>query len=164
MLAVPGCEQQETASQTLPPMTAETARSDWRWDESSARIAVASEDSELAAAIERARSSALDARRRWVAAAAQDRVNWAVKWAAPTTAGSVEHVWVEPLAWSRFRIEGRLLSPPQSPLECGRTRGELVSFAAEELSDWVYLAEGRIDGRLDGGFTIKLLEDRHGRP
>jgi hypothetical protein len=51
----------------------------------------------------------------------------------------VEHVWVRPVSWSRFRIEGRLAS-------------------------WLHLLDGTIDGRREGGFTIDLLEQRHGPP
>jgi uncharacterized protein YegJ (DUF2314 family) len=131
----------------------------------SARIAVAAEpdDPQLAEAIERARSTAAQARRRWRAGPGAGS-SWAIKWAAPTIRGGVEHVWVRPVSWSRFRIEGRLASPPHAELVCGRKAGELVSFPIEEMSDWLHLLDGTIDGRREGGFTIDLLEERHGLP
>jgi uncharacterized protein YegJ (DUF2314 family) len=47
---------------------------------------------------------------------------------------------------------------------CGRKAGELVSFPVEELSDWLHLLDGTIEGGREGGFTIDLLEQRHGPP
>jgi uncharacterized protein YegJ (DUF2314 family) len=110
-----------------------------------------------------ARATAGRARQRWRADPA-GRGSWAVKWASPTVDGGVEHVWVQPLAWSRFRVEGRLTSPPRLPLACGRQAGDLVSFPAEELSDWVHLLDGTVDGRREGGYTIDVLVRRHGPP
>ncbi|MHC4415898.1 MAG: DUF2314 domain-containing protein [Planctomycetota bacterium] len=133
----------------------------------SAQIALSSEsdDPELAAAIARARATVEDARRRWLATpAGGDRGGWAVKWAAPAVDGPVEHVWVRPESWTGFRIEGRLASPPHHELLCGRVQGERVGFPVEELTDWVHLIDGAIDGRREGGFTIDLLEERLGPP
>jgi uncharacterized protein YegJ (DUF2314 family) len=166
VLAAAACEKQEPPPPLEPPAaTAVDASSAWRTLDGSAGTAVAVEadDPKLAEAIERARASAEQARRRWGADPAGGGT-WAVKWAAPTVGGGVEHVWVRPVSWSRFRIEGRLASPPQAELLCGRKAGELVSFPADELSDWLHLADGTADGRREGGFTIDLLEQRHGRP
>jgi uncharacterized protein YegJ (DUF2314 family) len=166
LLAAAACEKQEPPP-TLepPPATTAEAGSAWRTLDDTAGFAVAVEadDPKLAEAIDRARASAEQARRRWLADPTRGDA-WAVKWAAPTVGGGVEHVWIRPVTWSRFRIEGRLASPPQAKLLCGREAGELVSFPAEELSDWVRLADGAMAGRREGGFTIDLLEQRHGRP
>ncbi len=166
ILLAAACERQDPPP-TLepPPATPADAGSAWRIQDGSARIAVAAEaaDPQLAEAIERARATAEQARQRWRAGPGEGG-SWAIKWAAPTVGGGVEHVWVRPVSWSRFRIEGRLASPPQAELVCGRKAGELVSFPAEELSDWLHLLDGTIDGRRDGGFTIDLLEQRHGPP
>jgi uncharacterized protein YegJ (DUF2314 family) len=166
VLAAAACERQEPPSALEPPpATTADAGSAWRTLDESARIAAAAEadDPELAEAIDRARSTAAQARQRWRADSARTGA-WAVKWAAPTVGGGVEQVWVRPVSWSRFRIEGRLASPPQAELQCGRQAGELVSFPAEELSDWLHLLDGTVDGRREGGFTIDLLEERHGPP
>ncbi|MHC4210936.1 MAG: DUF2314 domain-containing protein [Planctomycetota bacterium] len=160
------CEQQEPPpALEPPPVTTADAGSSWRTLDGSDGAAVAAEanDPILAEAIDRARATAEQARRRWQADPAGGDT-WSIKWAAPTAGGGVEHVWVRPLSWSRFRIEGRLASPPQARLLCGRKAGELVSFPAEELSDWLHLLDGTTDGRREGGFTIDLLEQRHGRP
>lgn len=116
------------------------------------------DDLVLSAAIDKARATADETRGRWVAATPEQRSRWAVKWAAPTADGGVEHVWVRPVNWSAYRIEGVLDSPPQSPLACGKTTGELVGFPIEELSDWIYAADGDFAGRREGGFTIEALE------
>lgn len=166
VLAAAACERGE-APRPLdpPPRTTPDVGSAWRTLEGSTGVAVAgtADDPALAAAIDRARASAEQARERWRADPGR-RGSWAVKWAAPTVGGDVEHVWVRPLAWSRFRIEGRLASPPQTALACGRQAGDLVSFPAEELSDWLHLLDGTVDGRREGGFTIDVLEQRHGPP
>jgi uncharacterized protein YegJ (DUF2314 family) len=166
VLAAAACEQGEPPrALDPPPQTTPDVGSAWRTLDGSAGVAVAgsADDPVLAAAIERARSTAGRARERWQADP-KGRDAWAVKWAAPTVGGDVEHVWVRPLAWSRFRIEGRLASPPQAELACGRQAGDLVSFPAEELSDWLHLLDGTLDGRREGGFTIDALERRHGPP
>lgn len=81
---------------------------------------------------------------------------WAIKWAAPVVGpidrGGIEHVWVRPTRWSAQRIEGLLLSAPRRDI--GAVAGEVVSFPARELTDWL-----RDDGRdREGGFTIEVLE------
>ncbi|MHC4710048.1 MAG: DUF2314 domain-containing protein [Planctomycetota bacterium] len=166
ILLAAACERQDPPpALEPPPATPADAGSAWRMQDGSARIAVAAEpdDPQLAEAIERARSTAEQARRRWRAGPGEGG-SWAIKWAAPTVRGGVEHVWVRPVSWSRFRIEGRLASPPHAELVCGRKAGELVSFPVEEMSDWLHLLDGTIDGRREGGFTIDLLEQRHGPP
>ena len=115
------------------------------------------EDEALRAAIERARDTAEDARRRWLATPPDERGEWAVKWCAPTDDGGIEYVWVEPMTWSPFRIEGRLASPPRRALACGRALDEIVGFPVEELVDWM-----REGAEREGGFTVEVLEQRYG--
>jgi len=163
LVVLAACEQHDGVP-ARPAAAPGPDGSAWRMVDGSATTAAGAADAELATAIARARSTADDARRRWSAEPAADRAGWAVKWAAPTTEGQVEHVWIRPTAWSRHRIEGWLASPPQSPLACGRVVGELVSFPAEELSDWVQFTDGPVEGPRQGGFTIELFEQRHGSP
>jgi uncharacterized protein YegJ (DUF2314 family) len=166
--AAGGCEAREPSS---PPRTAQTPaaeatgpqHSDWQIVDSSPQIALPADEDDpaLEAAIARARQTAEDARRRWQNTPPTDR------WSAPTAEGSIEFLWVEPINWSQHRIEGRLANPPQHELACGKGLDELVTFPIEELVDWMHIsadgaspAEGADKG---GGFTVRLLEERHGR-
>jgi uncharacterized protein YegJ (DUF2314 family) len=113
---------------------------------------------ELASAVAEARRTAPAARVRFLASGAEERGRWAVKWAAPTEDGGVEYVWVEPVTWSLFRIEGRLASPPQRSLACGRGLDDMVGFPAAELVDWLREPAGA--GEREGGFTADVLDRR----
>jgi uncharacterized protein YegJ (DUF2314 family) len=147
----------------------------WRVDEvegqSSIRLAIDEEPlkSALDEAIAKARETADAAREQWRASPESQRDRWAVKWAAPIQGDeqAVEHVWVQPLHWSAFRIEGVLLSQPDRPLDVPSeqpNRGELVSFPAEQLSDWVRYHTLDPAGPRDGGYTIDVIEHHAGRP
>lgn len=172
LVATCGCsESEDTPVEAIarPAQLQNQAKpSPWQIINGAARIALVSEtnDQELADAIAQAQSSADEARKRWQNATNQQRNQWAIKWAAPTVDGNIEHVWVKPiLAWSKFRIEGKLANQPLAELACDKTLGQSVSFPIEELSDWVFMTEGSDDEALrEGGFTIKLLKQRYGKP
>jgi uncharacterized protein YegJ (DUF2314 family) len=166
-----GCDDHVSRiAQDSPPV--ETRVAQWRVHEvngnRSVRIAVEHEAAHelLAAAVEQARQTADEAREQWRHSPESHRHHWAVKWAAPVSddAGAVEHVWVCPLHWSQFRVEGVLLSEPDRPLEISSGSGhatavgDIVSFPADELSDWVRWRIGQPNGERDGGFTIDALE------
>ncbi len=167
-VALFGCESAEMppeATKRSPPTVARP--SPWQIADGSAQVAVPKEadDPELAQAIAEARRTVDQARQRWLGSTEQERLQWTVKWGAPTVTGGVEHLWVKPiLHWSPFRIEGRLANPPQAELASGKGLGETVSFPIEELSDWVHRLEDRIDGEHEGGFTVELFEHRYGQP
>lgn len=158
-----GCERpvSQAPDDTAPP--AQPHREVSIWDEVGSSQLVSIEDEQLRAdlksAMHEARETAEDARRRWEVADERQRTNWGVKWAAETAGGGVEYLWVEPLAWSPFRIEGLIANHPQSALECGKGLGELVSFPIEQLADWLYLPTGDIDGPREGGFTLVVIEE-----
>lgn len=154
----------------------------WKNLQDSTVVAVedATVEQSLKRATEEAQRTLPDARMRWVVASPSRRLLWAVKWAsprnvnapgelsanreAPADHGSVEHVWVQPVTWSAFRIEGTLLSNPTAPLEAGKTRGETVSFPIDEVSDWIHFAGEESDAAFEGGFTVRVLEERYGKP
>jgi uncharacterized protein YegJ (DUF2314 family) len=169
-----GCQKQESPA-TQPVADSATSKpSLWRRDGQTTIVAVRDEakDAQLRAAIDQARQTAEDARKQWTYAGPDDQKKWAVKWAAPlagTTDDQTEQVWVEPVNWSPFRIEGVLASKPISALACGRTLGELVSFPIEELTDWLHeipdpASTADSGSRYEGGFTLKVLEERFGTP
>ena len=136
------CETREPPPASTTPAPAPAADRPaglWRTVDDSPQLAIArgADDPALAEAVARARSSAPEAQERWRDTPPDRRGGWGIKWRAPTVDEGVEYLWVEPLAWSRFRIEGRLASPPQRALACGKGQDELVGFPIEELVDWV---------------------------
>lgn len=167
LLAVTACEQNVPAPGVgnggVATTTPETPPSVWRTaGDSDVRVLESEHDeADLAAAIARARKTLDEARIRWQA---RQRGNgeaksfWAVKWRAPTVDGGAEYVWVEPMTWSAFRVEGRLASPPQRALACGKSRDDLVGFSADELVDWVRYDDADFGGAYEGGFTIAALD------
>lgn len=132
---------------------------------------------DLDAAIAKARETMDAARARFNAATPQDRSQWLIKWAADVASGeessatdAIEYVWIAPINWSPFRIEGVLVSQPVHELTCGKTKDDLVSFPVEELADWHCNsgAGGRgasaQSGDAQGGFTIAALKSKYGTP
>jgi hypothetical protein len=181
--ALTACEP--TQPEPPPPASAperETRRPDlWTHIKGATVVAVNDPDlqRDLAKASASAQATLNDARQRWAVSKPGERTLWAVKWAAPLAPppssdpahdaggnvekrGTDEHVWVRPLNWSAFRIEGVLLSDPTSTLECRRTRGEIVSFPIEEVSDWVHFASEAPESAFEGGYTMKVLEEKYG--
>jgi uncharacterized protein YegJ (DUF2314 family) len=122
-----------------------------------------SNDPDMKEAIAEARRTAESARKEWRDTPVADRPRWAVKWAAKTRDGSLEYVWVRPMHWSPFRIEGRLLSRPRHELIEAVDFGDLVAFPVEELVDWVK-QPAEPGAPRKGGFTIDVLEQRFGSP
>jgi uncharacterized protein YegJ (DUF2314 family) len=160
-----GCDRTEPASDPTPN---DVATRPLRWESIEGATLVAlpteGEDPEMDAAIAQAQATAEQARQHWTDATGDDRDRWAVKWAAPSTDGRIEHVWVRPESWSSHRIEGTLLSPPVTNLLCGRVRGESVSFPLAELTDWLHAPAPGSSLPPEGGFTVRLLEQRYGDP
>ena len=122
-------------------------------------------DDELLSAMTKAREEADVQRQAWNLASKSERQRWAIKWAAPLAERDrVEYVWVFPESWSANRIEGILASAPLNELSCARTRGETVAFPAEELADWIRYLSDNPEGPYEGGYTVRLLIDRYGKP
>lgn len=166
-VACAGCED-ASPDGGLQPTTASTSPAISTNDSGEVRAhAIERDDPEMLAAIAKARETADEARTRWQASPESSRMRWAIKWAAPNEPGeaddgteqSVEYVWVLPLHWSPFRVEGILASDPIVPLACKAREGDLVSFSIEELADWVYVTD---EGTLEGGFTAAVIAARHG--
>lgn len=121
-------------------------------------------DEELEQAIFEAREAAEDQQKAWLQSAPSIRGRWAIKWAASTADGRVEYIWVHPVSWTQFRIEGTLANTPLNELACAKTLGESVGFPIEELADWIHYTTANLDGPHEGGFTMKVLKDRYGEP
>lgn len=167
-----GCESRSLSDSDQPaarrePEANAPPRNDWRMIDDSPQVALPTDfdDEALAAAIARAQETAGQARRRWLQTPPARRQGWSVRWAAPTAEGGIEFLWVEPVNWSRHRLEGRLANPPQRELACGKGFDQLVSFPIEQLADWICMADADFsepDDARSGGFTVRLLEDRYG--
>jgi uncharacterized protein YegJ (DUF2314 family) len=169
LMPATGCEQSDPpASAPQPPIEAPVAvpQTAWRNVNDSLQVAVAdaSDEEQLARATAQARATLEQARQRWQRSGEIERRKFAVKWAAETAVGGVEHLWVRPLTWSAFRIEGTLLSPPTTTLLSGKQAGDFVSFPIEDSSDWVYLHSGDPSGLRDGGFTLDVISRQFGQP
>lgn len=166
-VSVAGCDTDEPSR---PPASPTAQPSPWRSSDDTWQIALTEESTTeaLAEAVSHAQATLADAREQWLVASEADRDHWAVQWAAPAETDdgqpTLEHVWVKPLHWSMFRMEGRLLSQPTRSLFAHRSQGDLVSFPLDEVTDWVYFPDGDRAGRREGGFTIDALESRYGRP
>lgn len=190
LILLAGCKPREQAS--TQPAASETSKpSLWHEQNQATVVAVGGEShdaklaSRLTAATAEARKTLNDARQRWQFGGSDDQKHWWVKWAAPiVTDASVtgdpdprEQVWVQPVNWTAFRIEGVLCSKPVSDLACGKMLGELVSFPVDELSDWLHEVtvsgggespDGKPQGpgktAHEGGYTMAVLEERFGTP
>lgn len=171
VLMLGGCEVNSgTDGNGTPGENPEPSPSPWH----GSKIALPPEEQngELAAAIEEARATAEEARSKWSQTPQSQRSRWAVKWAAPVSGddeSGVEYLWVQPIHWSPFRIEGLLASEPvhelaSMPRESQPTMGDLVSFPIEELADWVHYQTGDTNGPREGGFTLDVLDARYGKP
>jgi len=169
LIALSGCDRSQeaapkssgAASELSPPQ--HTAA--WRGN----TIAVDDERVRtlLRDAMNRARETAAEARNRFDESTAVERRRWLIKWAHGATSSDglsddeTEYLWVRPISWSEFRIEGVLLN---APLQDEFAPGDIVAFPAEELADWVYLVEGTFDGAMQGGYTVVVLEQEYGAP
>lgn len=149
-----------------PPPPPAAASSPWQREEGTA-VVIAEDGEDLRDAMQAARDTLADANSRWAAADEADRDRWALKWAATSEDGATtEYLWVFPITWSAYRVEGTLASQPSAAI--ARAKGDVVSFPAEEIADWIHTLDGPVhthfDGRREGGFTVAVLQDRYGQP
>lgn len=68
-----------------------------------------------------------------------------------------EHIWIDEVQVVAGRIHGKLANRPNNP---GFSLGDPVDVAPGEISDWAILKR---DGTYDGGFTMKVMEEKAGR-
>jgi uncharacterized protein YegJ (DUF2314 family) len=65
-----------------------------------------------------------------------------------------EHLWLKDIRFEEKRIIGEIVSEPGHVKSV--KSGEKVSILLEQLSDWLYVC----DGKAHGAFTIRLLRKR----
>lgn len=124
----------------------------------------ADEVDELADLMKEAQRTAAAAQAEFVASLPHERLQYLVLWMATTADGSCELVWVRPVSWSPFRIEGELKSEPTNTLESGAAAGDMVSFPIEELADWLVRDPAQANRIVKGASTLKAIEQRVGSP
>ena len=160
--------EESTSNQQSDDENAQTTTNKtWQAGTDSYAIGVDDEkiNTELDKAATKARETAKEASKRWQQSNLMQRENWLIKWAAPIQpqdSNKKEYVWVKPVEWSPFRIEGILVTKPSGNI--GFNEGDLVAFPIEELYDWVYKIEGDMQGPRQGGFTVEVLEKHFGTP
>ena len=114
---------------------------------------VAEDDPEMDAAMETARASAREFMAR---AAAPAPGEWGFSVKAPFTAsgGFREHIWINDLTVRDGRIHGTVGNEPVA--DVGVKIGDPVSFAPEEISDWMYIENDLVVG----AYTTRVLRAR----
>lgn len=111
------------------------------------------DDSELNAAIEKARS-----RVGWVIMRLQEHIGpntyLSIKFQLFDEKGNSEHVWIRDVVWREGKFFGSL---DNEPFELnGWKLGDEVSVEPEEITDWILIE----DGRVEGNFTYDILVRR----
>jgi uncharacterized protein YegJ (DUF2314 family) len=117
-------------------------------------INVDSDDAEMNAAISQARHTT-DEFLRVLAAPKPNQTDWSVKREYPTKTGSGgEHIWISDLTYDGKLLHGKV---GDDPVNIANLKlGDEVSFPPAELTDWMYLE----DGKIVGGYTIRVLRKR----
>jgi uncharacterized protein YegJ (DUF2314 family) len=67
--------------------------------------------------------------------------------------GRGEHMWVQPVEFSGGRFTGTLANDPVTVKSM--KAGQEVSAPRDEISDWMYVE----NGKLVGGYTLRVLRD-----
>lgn len=110
---------------------------------------VADDDPKMQAAIEKARKTIqqfIDAN----AKPTDKQTGFSVK-VAISDGEHVEHMWIGPVVYKDGKFTGELGNEPND-LENVKI-GDDISKAKEEISDWMYID----DGKLVGGYSVRLL-------
>ncbi|MGC3991527.1 MAG: DUF2314 domain-containing protein [Chthoniobacteraceae bacterium] len=118
-------------------------------------IYVDSEDAEMNAAIAHAQSTKAEFLQT-LQAAKPNQTDFSAKRPYLTNKGGTdrEHIWVSNLSYDGKLLHGTI---GDDPVNIPHLKlGDPVSFPPDELSDWMYLE----DGKIVGGYTIRVLRKR----
>ena len=168
-LLIAGCDEQpqqapQQATSRTPQAT--SVKDEWivlstEWMQATNQDMLEVLEDDLEVAISRARQAEPRARRLWASTPEDQKDRWAVLWGKGRGSSildpespQIEYLWVIPIRWNQFRIEGMLASHPLSDEQL--KPGELIAFASEDLADWIHEPEV---GDVEGGYTIKVLRD-----
>jgi uncharacterized protein YegJ (DUF2314 family) len=70
-----------------------------------------------------------------------------------TEAGRGEHMWVQPVDFANGKFTGELANDPEFVKSV--KAGQVVSAPRDEISDWMYVE----NGKLVGGYTLRVLRE-----
>jgi uncharacterized protein YegJ (DUF2314 family) len=115
-------------------------------------VQVSETDEEMNDAIERARRD-VD---RFIAtlASAPPGLDEPLLKAPLETSHGIEHVWLGSVTYSDGRFDGVLISEPVGSTSV--RAGDTMTVPRDALTDWTFVE----DGRLVGGYTVRVLFDR----
>ena len=114
-------------------------------------VGVDSEDTEMNGAIDQARQTT-EVFLRVLAAPKPNQTDFSAKRPYPTKgSSSKEHIWISQLSYDGKLLHGKI---SDDPVNIPNLKiDDAVSFSPSELSDWMYLE----DGKIVGGYTIRVL-------
>jgi len=119
--------------------------------ENDAVTPVSDDDQEMNAAMQQARKTLNAFVERFTNPRTTDK--WFLVKGRFTHEGRVEHIWVADLVFDGKVFSGVLANQPELP---GLKFKQQVSVPMENISDWMYVS----NGRLIGGFTTRVLYGR----
>lgn len=118
---------------------------------------VSSEDEEMLAAYAKARST-LPQFIKTLKTPAQGQHSFAIKRAFAGPENVVEHLWITDVTFDGNHFRGTLSNTPSAAT--GLAIGDEIEVLPEDISDWMYLD----NGRLVGGYSMKILKERGSLP
>lgn len=115
--------------------------------------AVEADDAEIHAAIQQARDSVGEFMARVSRPGPDDR-DFAVKAPFAIAGGGNEHIWITDVSVRDGRLHGKVGNVPVGAVSV--RLGDMVSFAKEEISDWMYVSGDLVVG----SYTTRVLRSR----
>ena len=117
-------------------------------------VRVSSQDAELNAAIARAQETLPGFLER-LANPMSDDADFLLKVAMLTKDNGREHIWVKNIERTESGLSGNIANVPVALP--GIKIGDRVEFNESDVSDWLI---SKLDGSMEGGFTVVVLDQR----
>lgn len=116
-------------------------------------ISVQDDDAAMNAAIQKARDTVLTEFAPALKSHHPKQIGHSIK-VAIKDGDKVEHLWLTPVTFEGQKFTGKVNNEPKDVK--GVKLGTKYSVAPEEISDWMYID----DGKLVGGFSVRVLRDK----